>query len=76
MQRSEVVERDGRRWYEIQLTPQAKEGARRGITRMFVRGKELFTLSAFAPAAGWAEQEKGLLSLLDSFTLAPAAAVH
>jgi hypothetical protein len=43
---------------------------------VFVRGKELFTLSAFAPAAGWAEQEKALLSLLDSFTLAPAPAVH
>jgi hypothetical protein len=73
MQISGVVEQDGKRWYETQFARPGQE-ARRGITRIYLRGKQLFVLTGFAPAASWAEQEKTLLSILDSFTLAPAPA--
>jgi PsbP len=71
--RSEVVEKGGRRWYEIQMLKQGGGDSVREMIRLFLRDQKVYTISAAVPTDGWAAREPILLALFDSFTLTPPA---
>ncbi|HTQ78575.1 MAG TPA: hypothetical protein VMM92_01155, partial [Thermoanaerobaculia bacterium] len=63
--------RAGRRWYEIQLEKTAGKESVREITRLTLRDREAFSITATVPDAGWEAAVRTVDSLCDSLTLTP-----